>query len=133
MRLMAGIAIASLALIPLRGTAQEFAVHQATTAPLDARYEIVQSTLAAKHTFRLDRFMGATDVLVVGIDGARGWQAIPRLAHPDDARINARRPAYQVFTSGLAVKHTFLINVVTGATWELFEDPSRGLFWSPFR
>ena len=44
-------------------------VHQQTVAPINARFEIVQSELAAKWTFRLDRFTGRIAQLVQTRDG----------------------------------------------------------------
>ncbi len=38
-------------------------IHQQTTTPVGARFEIVQSELAAKWTFRLDRFTGRVSQL----------------------------------------------------------------------
>ena len=39
---------------------------------------------------------------------------------------------YQIFTSGLGPRYTFLINVNTGATWQLAEDSESDiLFWTP--
>ncbi len=38
-------------------------------------------------------------------------------------------PAYHVSVSGLAAKGTYMINVITGATWVLFKDPEEGIFW----
>jgi hypothetical protein len=33
------------------------------------------------------------------------------------------RPNYQLFLSTIAMRFTYLININTGATWELVEDP----------
>ena len=59
--------IFALALSFLAGSAaaQSIAanVHQSTTQPTDGRFEIVQSPLAAKWTFRLDRYTGNLDAV----------------------------------------------------------------------
>ena len=106
--------------------------HQATAPPIEARFEILQSSIVAKMTLRLDRYTGQVDQLVVQPDSSVAWQQVPRKTHPrdQDTRV-AGRANYQVFTSGIAARYTFLINTTTGATWELVEDPASGWFWTP--
>jgi hypothetical protein len=92
-------------------------VHQKTSPPPDARFEIVQSQLAAKWTFRLDRFTGHVAQLVVTSDDDTTWEEMPiwgltQIPSPS-------RPRFQIFTSGLAARHTFLIDTTTGLTWKL--------------
>ncbi len=92
-------------------------VHQATTPPSGARFEIVQSELAAKWTFRLDRFTGSVSQLVGTKAGAYTWEDMEVAGRavaspPTHAR-------YQLFTSGLAAKFTFMIDADTGRTWQL--------------
>jgi hypothetical protein len=89
--------------------------HQFTTAPAGARYEIVQSTLAARWTFRLDRFTGRVWQLVRTKDDDNAWEEMrvferPQLQAPT-------RPRFQLFTSGLAARHTFLLDSDSGRTW----------------
>jgi hypothetical protein len=97
-------------------TAQQLSdVHQHSTAPPNARFEIVQSLLAAKWTFRLDRFTGHVAQLVRTKEDDNAWEemevtGLPTLHAP-------ARPRFQIFTSGLAVKHTFLIDTDIGKTW----------------
>ena len=62
-------------------------VHQTTTQPLDARFEIIQSQLAAKWTFRLDRYTGRVHQLVKTSDGGTAWETmlvegIPNISSP---------------------------------------------------
>jgi hypothetical protein len=90
-------------------------VHQHTTSPSDARFEILQSQLAAKWTFRLDRFTGRIAQLVRTIDDDNAWQEmeveqLPAISTPS-------RPRFQLFTSGLAARHTFLIDTLSGQSW----------------
>jgi len=92
-------------------------VHQQTTAPPDARFEIVQSQLAAKWAFRLDRFSGHVAQLVKTTDDDTAWEemtiwGLPKIPTPS-------RPRFQIFTSGLAARYTFLIDTTTGLTWQL--------------
>ena len=89
--------------------------HQITTSPPGARYEIVQSTLAAKITFRLDRFNGRVWQLVRTADDDSTWE---EMQVQDRSLVpTPNRARFQIFTSGLAVRHTFLIDGDTGKTW----------------
>ncbi|MGH9759009.1 MAG: hypothetical protein ACRD4M_14825 [Candidatus Acidiferrales bacterium] len=92
-------------------------VHQTTTTPSGARFEIIQSELAAKWTFRLDRFAGRVFQLVKTKDGDYSWDEMKvvdrgTVSQPTRAR-------YQLFASGIAAKFTFLIDTDTGKTWLL--------------
>ena len=116
--------------IPLH--AQETGVrHERTTPAPDARYEILESGIAAKFTFRLDRFSGATAQLVQQADSTLTWEGVPRGQHPLPDTTIPGKPNYQIFSSGLEVRFTFLLNTNTGATWQLTQDSTGALFWSP--
>lgn len=111
-------AAAAILLLALSGNllAQQTSdIHQQTTAPAGARFEIVQSELAAKWTFRLDRFTGRVSQLVNAANGGDAWEdmiisGLPSITGTPHAK-------FQIFTSGLAARHTFLIDVETGKTW----------------
>ena len=97
--------------------------HQKTTLPTNARFEIVQSELTARWTFRLDRFTGQVAQLVKTQDDNTTWEemtvnGLPKVTTPS-------RPRFQIFTSGLAARHTFLIDTDTGRTWLLVTIMSR--------
>jgi len=88
------------------------------------RYRIVQSTLAAKWTFRLDMRTGHVAQLVqVTKEGDLTWEDMPIAGLPPAADNGEH---YQLFTSGIAAKFTFLMNTDTGKTWQLesIEDPA---------
>lgn len=92
-------------------------IHQMTTTPPDARFEIIQSQLAAIWTFRLDRYTGNVHQLVETQSGGNAWeqmivQGLPKIPTPS-------KPRFIVFTSGLAARHTFLMDSNTGQTWIL--------------
>jgi len=89
--------------------------HQLTSPPSTARFEIVQSQLAAKLTFRLDRYSGHIWQLVKTSDDDNSWEEMPVLGLPKGQTTS--RPHFQIFTSGLAARHTFLIDNDTGKTW----------------
>src|SRR5437879_2231323 len=80
-------------------------IHQQTSAPANARYEIVQSELAAKLTFRLDRFTGHISQLVHTKNDNDSWEATPVVGLPTVS--SPSRPRFHIFTSGLAGRHTF--------------------------
>lgn len=89
--------------------------HQQTTTNAGSRFEILQSPLAAKWTFRLDRFTGRVWQLVVTKNEENSWEEMlvngsPKIQSPT-------RPRFQLFTSGLAARHTFLLDSDTGKTW----------------
>jgi len=89
--------------------------HQYTASAANARFEILQSPLAAKWTFRLDKFSGCIWQLVKTKDDDMSWEEMLVLDLP---KIQApTRPRFQLFTSGLAARHTFLIDGDTGRTW----------------
>lgn len=103
-------------------------IHQHTTPPPNARFEIVQSELTAKWTFRLDRFTGHVAQLVaVNTDAKEGESVRPNgsVTWEDMSVIGiglAEKPTrahFQIFTSGIAAIHTFLIDTDTGKTWVL--------------
>jgi hypothetical protein len=91
--------------------------HQLTSPIAGARFEIVQSPLAARWTFRLDRYAGRVWQFVTTQDANSTWQEMVVIDLP---KLQAQtRPRYQIFTSGLAARHTFLIDSETGKTWVL--------------
>lgn len=118
-----------LMLIALAGQswAQETNRNQFSSAPETSRYQIVQSELAAKITLKIDKYTGRVFQLVQGSKGL-SWQLIVAEKHSED-KATPDKVNYQVFTSGLAVRMTYLLNVNTGATWQLSEDNEIGVFW----
>jgi hypothetical protein len=104
--------------------------NEKTAVLAEARFEIVQSAFSAKYTFRVDKFTGETWQLVLQQDSSATWQPIAKTVHPLSDTKSPGRANYQLFSSGIAVRYTFLINVNTGSTWQLMEDPTEGAFWS---
>jgi hypothetical protein len=98
----------------------------------DVRYEIVQSTLAIRQTFKLDTYTGDVYLLVHDDAGKNLWQHMTReyTLHPDPKNPDSRN--YSIFVSTLGTRYTFLINVHSGTTWQLFEDTdTKALFFKP--
>ena len=101
----------------------------ATVPPLTAKYELIQNSRAMRETYLLNRYTGQSWQLVQSTR-RQAWQKIPKEMHEDDLVPKEwSEPAYQVSVSGLAAKGTYMINVITGATWVLFKDPEGGIFW----
>jgi len=113
-------------------------IHQSTTPPPGARFEIVQSELAARWTFRLDRFTGRVSQLVSTSDGGEAWQTMVVIDPPTNSA--TPHPRFQIFTSGLAAKHTFLLDADTGNTWVIVKSTTTNKdgkraeddVWEPF-
>jgi hypothetical protein len=89
--------------------------HQQTTTNPGSRFELLQSPLAAKWTFRLDRFTGRVWQLVKTTNDDNTWEEMPVIGVPKLQ--SATRARFQLFTSGLAARHTFLLDSDTGKTW----------------
>lgn len=120
------------------GYAETSNLHQRTTTPPDARFDIVQSELAAKWTFRLDTYTGKVFQLVSTTSGGNTWE---EMLIQDLPKINdANKQRFILFTSGLAARHTFLMDGKTGKTWVVTEskieispdETSTINVWQPF-
>ena len=114
------------------GWAQETYHHQFSDTPETSRFQIVQSELGVRFTFNIDKFTGNVFLLVEGSDGLT-WQLIDAEEQVSD-ETTPNQVNYQLFTSGLGVRHTFLLNVNTGITWQLAEDIGSGeYFWDAMK
>jgi hypothetical protein len=129
--------ILCILLLPLTATAQDqiSPVHNQTTPPTDARFEIVQAQTAAKWTFRLDRYTGRIWQLVKTRTDNNAWEETRVIGTAKTT--SGSRPHFQLFLSGLAAKHTFLIDVDTGRSWTLTtltDDKGKAveIVWTPF-
>lgn len=108
--------------------------HEATLLPTDARYAFVQSHIAVSGTYKLDRYTGDVYQLIEKSDGNLAWDKLFRLAHPDDKGQKEGVANYQLFLSGIQMRLTFLMNVRSGAMWEILEDPKTNqVYWSPIK
>jgi hypothetical protein len=93
-------------------------IHVQSAAPSTARFEIVQSTISAKLTFRLDKRSGLVWQLVHTSTDDLAWQPVPVNSLPQAS--TASEPThYQLFLSGIANRFVFLLNLDTGKTWQL--------------
>jgi hypothetical protein len=123
-------------LLPFSARAQDLPIasHTSSTISDTNRYEIVQSHLAAKWTFQLDRFCGLVSQFVRTTNGGVTWEAMPVEKRPEcvmDGKIH-----YQLFSSSLAARHTFLMNTDTGTSWLLTtrvnKDKTEFAVWNLF-
>ena len=78
---------------------------------------MVQSSLAAKWTFRLDKVCGNVSQLVSTTKDAMTWESMGIVSAVKCNNDGKNR--FQIFTSGLAARHTFLMNTENGKTWIL--------------
>lgn len=108
---------------------QDISLHQSSTISDNSRFQIVQSELGVRYTFNIDKYTGSVFLLVEGTDGIT-WKLIEaELQAYNEKKENQIN--YQLFTSGIGVRYTFLMNVNTGITWQLVEDPvTKNLFWA---
>ena len=90
------------------------------------RYKIVQSTITARGTYKIDTYTGDIYQLVVNNEDENLWQSMDKYGHSNnDPKIEGQKN-YELFNSTISVKFTFLINVNSGATWQLFRDTESG-------
>jgi hypothetical protein len=93
-------------------------IHVQSTTPANSRFEIVQSTIAANLTFRLDKRTGQISQLVHGSTEDLVWQPmlVIGLAQTRDP---SNEGHYQIFLSGITNRFVFLIDTDSGRTWQL--------------
>lgn len=98
---------------------------------MDGRYEIIQSPIARKLTFKIDKVEGNVWQLVQTSSGGVAWQTIHvALIIADDKEANSNN--YRFFFSGIALKDCFIYNVKTGRCWVLVESSNKELSFEPF-
>jgi hypothetical protein len=121
---------------PLLAFAQDDgpSVHQMSTTPANARFEIVHSPLAAKWTFRLDRYTGNIAQLVNSVSGGSAWESMTVLGLPKVD--SSYGPRFILLASGLAARFMFLMDTQSGKTWEITSISKGGAepetVWQPF-
>jgi predicted nucleic acid-binding protein len=95
---------------------------------------VCDAPLAAKFTFRLDKFSGRVWQLVHTQENNSAWEEMkfvgliksPVTGHPH----------FQIFTSGIAARFTILIDTDTGSTWlsvtDVDQSHNETILWQPF-
>lgn len=85
----------------------------------NARFEVIQSPIARRYTFFLDKVDGKVYQLVQTQTGGDSWQEMT--VYPKDNQTYTE-PTYQIFIGGFAAADMFLINTKTGRTWLLVKE-----------
>jgi len=104
-------------------------VPSASAPALGARYEVIQSPINIRDTFRFDRWTGLTDILVGKDDAALVWHQVN---HEDVTPVSATGPRFQLTLSAVAAKGAYLLDTTTGRTWILLGNDA-ALAWRPIR
>jgi hypothetical protein len=89
------------------------------------RWEIVQSEITRRDTYKLDKYKGDVYQLVKKSDGKDTWQKLIRIGGSYD-KIEENKINFQIFLGGIAAKDQYLINIHTGETWCFYEDSDTG-------
>ena len=126
-------AICVLVLLASRAWALDVKANNATSLPPSARFEIVQSSLLARLTFKLDKIEGKVWQLFEGQGKELGWLT---MAVKDLPKIPAgsTSPRFQIFASGMLAGSTFMLDTFTGQVWvvKTFAPPAESvLYWEP--
>lgn len=112
------VAIVALGISVVGAAADSNALgHQQTEVSPSARYQIIQSSLMARDTFRLDRNAGRVWRLVSDEDDSLMWEEM--LVQGRQPVIPATNPRFQLFLSGTLRRITFLVDGQTGQTWQV--------------
>lgn len=128
MRVAVVIATCIAGLLPTVAQSEDGpSLHVSSAAPPSARYEILQSLLAVRWTFRLDRYCGAVWQLVSTERDGLVWEKMP--VENASPCTQASRPHFQIFLSSMAVRHSYMIDTDTGRTWQLASDKDNNHVW----
>jgi hypothetical protein len=101
--------------------------HVATVPPANARFEVVQSKMTAKGTFKLDRFTGRVWQFL-RTDTVEIWSAMDVQGFGTKG-IASSAPRFQIFTSGLAFRFTLLLDTQTGSCWQIVSTEKGNDSW----
>ncbi len=112
-----------------------------STSQLGGRYEIIQSPLARRYTFKLDKYTGNVWQYVMSVDDNPTWQSVPRAMDilgtlvpysiTDEEISNTVR--YQLYIGGIAARDMFLLEIETGQTWVLTNSSDDVLFFNEIK
>jgi hypothetical protein len=121
---------------PRRSTNVQETGESSMNANEPARYEIIQSTIGVWWTFRLDRFTGRVFQLVETSNKQNAWREM-RVADLVTNASPEKRVRFQLVTSTIAARETYLIDLDTGKTWSpitLTNDNGKELdtYWRAF-
>nr|WP_199001864.1 hypothetical protein [Flavobacterium sp. ASV13] len=106
---------------------QQNGTNQATSL-CNGHWEFFMSDVAAKYTFKVDKFTGDVYQFVQKEDKTYTWQFIEKETSNRDI-VKQDSINYQLFSSGLGIRFTFLLNINSGLTWQLVRDEKEGYFF----
>lgn len=86
-----------------------------TMLPANARYQIVQSPLTLRDTFRLDRVTGRVHRMVEREGSGLAWVEMIVVERPNLAASGP--PRFTLFLSGISGRSSYLLDTVSGRTW----------------
>jgi hypothetical protein len=84
------------------------------------RYQMFFSPIVRADTFLLDTRSGAVRQMVKKSNGDSHWETVECIPSPEKSVTNDR---YKIYFSPIVRADTFLLDVVTGKTWQMMEDP----------
>jgi hypothetical protein len=95
------------------------------TSVAPGRYEIVQSAIVARDTFRLDRYTGRVWQFVHDTDkDAMEWQEV--LVENPIKLTSQNTPRFQIVMFGIKAADTLLFDVISGRTWQYTNITAEG-------
>jgi hypothetical protein len=114
--------------LSLSAFSQGFNGSNQATSLYGGRWEFFMSEIAVTLTFKVDKFTGDVFQLVELKDKTLTWVLIEREKKSNDIQkqdcIN-----YQLFSSGMGIRHTYLLNTNSGLTWQLVKGENEILFF----
>lgn len=87
-----------------------------STSQVGGRYEILQSEISRRLSFKLDKYTGIVYECEDQTKNSCGWKEIKRAPSPSDVPIQDQIN-YQLYLGGHLSLDCFLINIHTGTMW----------------
>ena len=97
------------------------------TAAPDGRFEIVQSEIIRKNTFKIDKCTGRIWMLCSSNAGVSWWSEMYREDYSQEDYKNGIN--FQIFMGGMMARDCFVMDVNNGKTWMLTESDTGILRW----
>ena len=103
--------------------------HSAVRTSVDnGRFEIVQSEMMRRLIFMLDKYSGDVYQNLLSSNDEMVWRKLGKVGLSSD-KTPKTQINYQLFMGGFSVKDIFLLNINTGETWYLYQDPETEKFF----
>ena len=112
--------IACLILLTFPLSGQQNGSNQ-TTSLCGGRWEFFMSEIAVRVSLKIDKYTGDVYQLVRRTDETLTWEIVPKeISYKDIKKQDVIN--YQLFSSGLGIRYTYLLNTNSGLTWQLVTD-----------